>query len=167
MKRTIALALVALAVLLVGDAGAGNLDSTSWTLDGKDVLQITTKGPARTPVSGVTFTVDPASNFTATGPDFTYSGTVADHGKHAFRGTPDAGTVSAMQTKLVDFAKSHLNASSVTVRKMTGSMSGKLSKNGQKLSLKFTFRFVGTAVVGGRSYGGTVTETGSYAGGPK
>jgi hypothetical protein len=166
MNRTIALSLLALVAVLVGDAGAGSLDSTSWTIDGKDVLLVTTKGPARTPVTGATFTVDSASNFTATLPDATYSGKVADNGKHGFRGTPDAATVSAMQTKLVDYAKSHLNASSVTVRKMTASMSGKRSKNGQKLSLKFTFRFVGTAVVGGRSYGGTVTETGTYAGHP-
>jgi hypothetical protein len=146
------------------DAGAGHLDSTNWVLTGTDKLQRTGGRVVRTHVSGATFAVDGASNFTAHSPGFDYAGTLTDYRKRGFRGHPDAATVDALRAHLVEFVMTQTHATSVTVRKMSTAMNGQISKTGQKLTLNFRVTLTGTAVVGRRRLGGTVTETGTYTG---
>jgi hypothetical protein len=155
---------VAALIAVPRDAGAGHADSTNWVLNGTDKLQRTGGRVVRTHVSGASFAVDGASNFSAHSPGFDYSGTLTDSGKRGFRGHPDSTTVDALRAHLVDFVMTQTHATSVTVRRMTTSMAGQLSKNGQKLTLTFKVTLTGTAVVQGRRVGGTVTETGTYSG---
>jgi hypothetical protein len=168
MRFMAALVVCAVAALLAvpRDAGAGRLDSTVWSIDGSDRLQVSGFKPVRTHVSGAFFSVDGTSHFTGTRPGYTYTGTLTDKPRRAFKGTADQATVDSLQSHLVAYVMSRTGASSVSVRHMRVTMSGQVSKNGQKLTLKFTARLTGSALVRGHRLGGTATETGTYTGHP-
>jgi hypothetical protein len=158
----------AFAALLLAprDAGAGRLDSTTWSLDGTDRMQLSGSKPAKTHVAGATFTVDGTSRFEAVYPGVDATGTLTDKPRRRFAGAADPATVDALRSNLVSYVMTRTGAGSVNVRSMKVTMSGQVSKDGQKLTLKFTARLNGSVVVRGHHFAGSATETGTFTGHP-
>jgi hypothetical protein len=165
--RAVSVPLAASLLLLVPVAApaATVLDGTSWSVAGNETTKFPKHKPVVTPVSGLVVSFDANGMFRIDNSSIAnYGGTFAGKGKRGFQATLDAAATTTYRDYLVQAFETVTGATGTNVAKFKASIQGAVSKDGQTIVFTTKAKMSGTAMIGGKTKKGSVTDKGTFSG---